>query len=306
VYERESESAITAFEFAPWSTEVGGESPSFAMDLKGGGDFQAGTPLLLSFFAAGEEPIYGFWYKDDEFYSLDAGSGAGFRSLGWEYVDATNAGAWYVVLSNSNPPMATSSIVAVTVSEDVAPVIAAINIGSTNLVGTDVILTVIMYGGTVPFAYQWTFDGSEIAGETGAYLTISDGQESDSGDYAVVVTNVAGSVTSAVVTVDFGEAPSITTQPTNVTAVLTNYFSFSVVASGYEPFFYQWRLNGNNCDGGDQLQGYTNLAWPSVAGSYDCVVSNALGAVTSDAAVLTVTIPVLPVAPHPYLRMLLN
>lgn len=51
--------------------------------------------------------------------------------------------------------------------------------------------------GTAPLAYQWRLDGHELAGQTNRTLTFSAVQPADEGDYRVVVTNLAGAVTSA-------------------------------------------------------------------------------------------------------------
>lgn len=86
--------------------------------------------------------------------------------------------------------------------------------------------------------------------------------------------------------------PLITTQPTNLSVVLGNPASFSVVATGDGPLSYQWRLGGTN------LPARTNatLAFAGVlesdAGPYDVVVLNVNGgSVTSSVATLTVWVP---------------
>jgi hypothetical protein len=55
----------------------------------------------------------------------------------------------------------------------------------------------VIAGGTSPLSYQWTKGGAAIAGAIGSSLTIATTAASDAGNYAVVVTNVAGTVTSA-------------------------------------------------------------------------------------------------------------
>jgi hypothetical protein len=51
--------------------------------------------------------------------------------------------------------------------------------------------------GSPPPAYQWYFDGTNAIGCTNACLELTDVQFSQSGAYTVVITNVAGAVTSA-------------------------------------------------------------------------------------------------------------
>ena len=51
--------------------------------------------------------------------------------------------------------------------------------------------------GTPPLSYQWGFNGTNIAGATGASLTLSNVQPARAGSYAVLVTNAFGSITSS-------------------------------------------------------------------------------------------------------------
>ncbi len=51
--------------------------------------------------------------------------------------------------------------------------------------------------GAAPLSYQWQFNGTDLAGATSPYLTIADAQTMNAGGYSVVVTNLAGSVTSS-------------------------------------------------------------------------------------------------------------
>lgn len=55
----------------------------------------------------------------------------------------------------------------------------------------------VALAGTEPFAYQWLRDGTNLPGATLPGLTLLDTKPSDAGAYAVVVSNVAGGVTSA-------------------------------------------------------------------------------------------------------------
>lgn len=50
--------------------------------------------------------------------------------------------------------------------------------------------------GTAPLSYQWRLDGHDLSGQTSNKLSFSGAQPADEGDYTVVVTNVAGAVTS--------------------------------------------------------------------------------------------------------------
>ena len=54
--------------------------------------------------------------------------------------------------------------------------------------------------GTAPLSYQWRKSNVNIPGATSATLTITSAQSSDAGNYQVVVSNAAGSVTSGIAT----------------------------------------------------------------------------------------------------------
>ncbi len=82
--------------------------------------------------------------------------------------------------------------------------------------------------------------------------------------------------------------PSIVGQPTNVVVFQTQVAAFHVSAIGDVPLRYQWRFNGNDLAGGTNDVLSFSSAQPSLAGAYDVVVSNPLGAVTSVVATLTV------------------
>jgi hypothetical protein len=51
-------------------------------------------------------------------------------------------------------------------------------------------------GGSSPFTYQWSFNGTNIAGATSNSYSLAAAQSTNAGSYSVVVSNVVGSVTS--------------------------------------------------------------------------------------------------------------
>jgi tellurite resistance-related uncharacterized protein len=62
----------------------------------------------------------------------------------------------------------------------------------------------VVVAGTPPLAYQWQFDGTNLIGATDTTLTLTNVQLDQAGSYALVVTNVVGSIMSsnAVLTVN--------------------------------------------------------------------------------------------------------
>src|SRR5258705_9656615 len=56
----------------------------------------------------------------------------------------------------------------------------------------------VVASGTAPFAYQWRHAGTNLPGATGSTLPIGPVSFDHAGNYDVVVTNLAGSMTSVV------------------------------------------------------------------------------------------------------------
>lgn len=136
-------------------------------------------------------------------------------------------------------------------------------------------------------------DWANIAGATAASYTTPLLSLADNGrQYRIVATNVAGTAESAPVTVSVAEndvAPSITTQPANLSVAAGGDAVFAIAARGTEALSYQWRFNGAAITGANapvlRLSAVTNAQ----AGRYSVAVSNAAGSVTSDEATLDVT-----------------
>jgi hypothetical protein len=97
--------------------------------------------------------------------------------------------------------------------------------------------------------------------------------------------------------------PVITSQPTNVSAIVRSTIHFAVAASGTPALSYQWRMDGVNLSDGFGIGGshaptlsITNIT-DSDAGSYTVVVSNSIGSVTSAPAILITFPPLITVQP---------
>jgi PKD repeat protein len=175
---------------------------------------------------------------------------------------------------------------------NVPPSISPQPVGATVAQGTPVTFTTGATG-TVPLSFQWRFGGSNISGATLTSLSIPSPQCGDAGNYDVVVTNVGGSITSSVAVLSVETMPGIATQPTNLTILVGQTASFSVVASNScgGGFIYQWTEQGTNIPGATaSVFNRPNAQVPDAAG-YAVVVGNLSGSVTSQVATLTVLVP---------------
>lgn len=149
--------------------------------------------------------------------------------------------------------------------------------------------------GTAPLSYRWRLNGNPLPGATNSTLTLNSITTNQAGGYAVVVTNSAGSVTSAVATLTVLLPPVITTQPQSQSVTVGANVNFSVAASGTSPLSYQWRRNGVNVNGATSATLSLTGVTTNQAGNYTCVVANSVGSVTSTGVTLTVNLA--PVAP---------
>ena len=92
-------------------------------------------------------------------------------------------------------------------------------------------------------------------------------------------------------------APTISTQPANLTILSGSNAIFNVTAGGSTPLAYHWRKNGTNISNGGNISGATTnvLTLTAVttnnAGNYSLVITNAYGSITSAVATLTVVLP---------------
>ena len=241
-----------------------------------------GTLASFSVTATGTAPLSYQW--------LFAGvpvSGATASSLTLNNVQLSDAGNYAVVITNVAGSL-TSSAAALTVWAPAA--ITAQPSSRTNITGSDATFNVVATG-TAPLNYQWQFGGNNIAGATTSALSVNNVQLSNAGDYAVVVTNVAGSITSATATLTVWAPPAITFQPTSRTNLTGTSASFSVIATGTAPLSYQWQFAGSPISGATTSSLTVNNVQLSDAGNYSVTITNVAGSLTSLVATQTVWAP---------------
>jgi uncharacterized repeat protein (TIGR02543 family) len=233
----------------------------------------AGQTATFTVAATGTTPLAYQWLFNSA--SITGASSSSFN--------ATQAGNYQAVVANSAGSV-TSLVANLTVL--VPPTIVTQPQSQSIVAGNAATFTVTATG-TVPLSYQWLLNGATLAGMTSASLVTT-----QAGGYSVVVSNVAGMVTSATATLAVlaaPVAPTITTQPQSQTVPAGTSATFTVVASGTQPLSYQWRLNGTSIAG---------AASPSLvttqAGNYSVIVSNVAGTATSTTATLTVQSAVAP------------
>jgi hypothetical protein len=252
----------------------------------------AGTSVSFSVAASGTpSPTYQ-WQKN----GADL-AGATSTTLSLSNVQSSDAGSYTAVATNS-AGSATSSVATLTVNAapptTTAPSITSQPSNQSVTVGGSATFSVAASGNPTP-TYQWQKGGANIAGATGATLSLSNVQTSDAGSYTAVATNSAGSVSSSAATLTVtaappaNTAPTITTQPTSQSVTAGASVTFSVSASGNPTPTYQWQKGGANIAGATSSALSLSNVQSADAGSYTAVATNSAGSVSSSAATLTVT-----------------
>lgn len=146
--------------------------------------------------------------------------------------------------------------------------------------------------GTPPFGYQWLFNDGTIGNATNSTLNLAALTPGNAGDYRVIVSNAAGSITSQVAVLIVQSAPFVTTHPQSITVISNQSASFSVTAGGTPPLAYQWQFNGVNLSGATNDSLLLTNVKPAQAGNYRVQVINTAASAFSSNAVLTVQVPV--------------
>jgi hypothetical protein len=172
-----------------------------------------------------------------------------------------------------------------------APAIATQPASQNVTAGASASFTVTATGGGT-LAYQWRKGGTAISGATSATYTIAASAAADAASYDVVVSNSAGSVTSAAATLtvaSVSSVPAIVTQPVSQSVAVGANLTLTVSASGSGTLSYQWRKAGVAIAAATSSSYTITSAAATDAGSYDVVISNSLGSATSNAVTVDVT-----------------
>ncbi|MDB6093094.1 MAG: hypothetical protein JWM32_656 [Verrucomicrobia bacterium] len=242
-----------------------------------------GASATFSVVASGTAPLTYQWSK-----AGGAISGATGSSLVLSNVQASDAGNYTVTISNAGGSVTSAPATLAVTASVIAPTISTQPHAVTVIAGSSASFSVLA-GGTSPFTYQWSRNSAPINGATSATFAIASAQPADAGNYAVTVSNSAGSAISAnaLLTVT-SVAVAIASQPQNSTAAMGGTVSFSVIASGTPPFSYQWYKDGMPIAGAISANLTLSAVTAADAGIYHAVVTGGSGSVSSQPATLSI------------------
>lgn len=270
--------ASTGESSAVSATESTGETPSFAVSPLSQ-SVTVGQSASFSSAVGGYPTPTLQWRKNGV--NIAGATSTNFNLSSATLADAGN----YSVVATNLAGSATSGTAVLTVNAP--PSISTQPVSAVTLVGQSTGFVVVAIGVPDP-SYQWRKDGTAIAGATAANFNIGAATLQDAGSYSVVVSNVAGSVTSSTATLVVNKAPTILTQPISATVRAGEPAGFIVYASGSPSPTYQWSKNGVPISGATQAAYTIGAASLSDAGAYSVAVSNVVNSVTSVEVALVV------------------
>jgi alpha-tubulin suppressor-like RCC1 family protein len=244
----------------------------------------AGASLTLSVTATGAGPLTYQWSKNGT-----AISGATSPSFSLSSSAALDAGSYRVVVTTPGASVTSNTA---TVTVNTPPRITTQPPATVTYSGGDFNLSVIVGAEvTAPLNYQWFKNGVEVSNSNSPsynqFVLSSVLRLNPTGSYYVVVSNIAGSVTSNTTTVV--SIPFITNNPVSSSVTTGASATFSVAAGGSTNLTYQWSKNGVSIPGATAATYSITTTTSSDAGTYRVVVTNSLGTATSSTVTLTVT-----------------
>jgi len=247
-----------------------------------------GQTASFSVTATGTAPLSHQWRKNGV-----AITGATSSSYTVPATTSSDNGVQFTVLVSNTVGSVTSSPATLTVNAaTVAPSITTQPTNQTVSAGQTATFNATATG-TAPLSYQWRKNNVAISVATSSSYTTLATTTLDSGStFVVVVSNAAGTVTSATATLTVNAAPvapSITTQPASQTVTAGQTATFTVAATSTAPLNYQWQRNAVAISGATSSTYTTPATTSSDSGAqFTVLVSNAIGSITSNPATLTV------------------
>jgi len=168
-----------------------------------------------------------------------------------------------------------------------APVIAVEPRNQTVLAGANAMFSVSP-AGLPPTSFQWTFDGTNIAGATSATLLLTNVQFEQGGTYSVAMSNSVGYGMSAPATLTVLSPPQILSQPASAVGYFGESIALQVQAEGTPPLTYQWFFDGLPIPWAtNAFLSLSNLQFTD-AGAYSVQITNLYGSVVSGSAALII------------------
>jgi autotransporter-associated beta strand protein len=200
-------------------------------------------------------------------------------------IQSSDAAVYDVVVSN---PQSFTNSAPVNVGLIPPPRFSSLPITTNVVAGLPVTLSSSVLS-SLPMTYQWTRNGTDIAGATNALLTLANPAPGDSGIYVLRASNANGTVLSP--------STTLTVLPLTAGGLSGNSLfaggsaTLSVEVSSSTSVSYQWKKNGISLPGATNAMLVISNALIGDTGSYSVTLSNSLGSTTTASAAVLVARP---------------
>lgn len=238
-----------------------------------------GQTAAFSVTASGSAPLGYQWRKNGV--NIGGATNASYTTPATVLADN---GATFSVVVNNAAGSVTSSNATLTVNP-APPTITSQPQSITVNAGDSASFSVVAMG-SAPLAYQWRKGGIAVSGATASTYAIPSTGTGDAGTYDVVVTNGAGGVTSAAVTLAINAAVSISVSPVSVSMQVGGSQPLSASIAGTANTSTSWSSSGGTLTGTG-----LSVTWtaPQVAGTYTVTVTSLADPAKSATATIRVS-----------------
>lgn len=227
--------------------------------------------------AIGSQPLGYQWYFNG---SVITGATASQYAI--SNVQSNNIGNYQVLVTNGLGT-ATSTVATLTVT----PVPPHFTLQPTALSqvsgGSNLTLTA-QATGSQPIAYQWKFNGTNLAGMTSTSLQITNLSSANSGSYVLQAASFAGSTNSSVASVVVFQKPTLVSGLSNMVVDMGNTVILSANVLGTQPLGYSWQWNGQPFPGTNATLTLSNIQIMQ-SGFYVLTATNQYGSTSASARV---------------------
>ena len=267
----------------------------------------AGNSATFTVAVSGSPTAYQ-WYRQVAHTSTwdrmsDGGAYSGTASASLSVATSTSMNEDHFLCLVGNGSGTTTSAAAELRTDETVPVFLSQPSDNATAAGTSTPFTVSVGGPTTfgYFYYQWQrqaagtstwtdiTNGGAYSGATTAAFRVVNAALMNGDKFRCQVTDTAGTSTSNAATLTSGTVPSITGQPSSVSASAGQTVSFTVTATGTAPLAYQWYLYGTPVSGGTSATLTLTNVQSTDAGAYTVHVTNAFGLAGSNVGSLTVS-----------------
>jgi alpha-tubulin suppressor-like RCC1 family protein len=241
-----------------------------------------GQPITLTAVVAGSDSTTFQWQKDGT--DLSAQTNLSLNIINPVFSDFGD----YRLRVQDGPAVVFSQVARL-----IAPPVIVAHPQASRVFNGDTSLFQITATGTAPLAYQWYFGTLPIPGRTNSSFAVSNAAYSNGGLYYVVITNIAGSVTSSPVALDVYTKPVLNIWCSTPNLGFGGTLIIDSSVSGVSVNAFQWQLNGMDIPGETNSNLKVSDSRPSITGTYRYRATVAGGSFYSPTQAVTVARAVL-------------